>query len=412
MIQLFSSSLLTPAIKRIIGIVVVFIISYAMSNEKKKIAWKNIFIMFGSIWVLAYIFFRLRAGVLILNTIASLFEMLYRSADVGIEFLFGKLSNPSLAWGFIFAFKILPVIIFFSALISIAYYVGVIQYIVERVGWLVRPLFGTSGPETLCAVANSFLAQTEAPMLIKTYLKDMSQSEIFVVMVSGMGTISAGILAVYASMGIPIQHLLISSIISVPATIMIAKLWFPDKSVKIEKCAAVKEKIAYNILDACSKGASEGLYLALNVGAMLLVTLSIIGILNGIIEYISYVFNFSHIYSFKDIFSCIAYPCAWVLGVPDSEIASVAQLIGAKVAINEMIAYSSLVQQSLSPYTVAITTYALCGFSNFSCIGIQLGGIGAMEQSTRSTISSLGVYAVFAAALSNILTACIAGFFI
>jgi CNT family concentrative nucleoside transporter len=404
--------ILTPALKRFIGIFFVLFLSVLFSAHRSKIAWKNICIMFASIWALAYVFFKMRAGVFILHGTASLFEMLYKSADVGIEFVFGNLSNPCLSWGFIFAIKILPVIVFFSSLIAICYYLGIIQYVVERVGWIIRPLFGTSGPETFCAVANSFLAQTEAPMLIKTYLKDMSESELFVVMVSGMGTISAGILAVYASMGVPIQHLLISSIISVPSTLLIAKLWHPEVQTKLVKGSIFKEKMAYNVLDACSKGASEGLYLALNVGAMLLVTLSIIGILNGCMEYGSHLFHLSKIYSFKDIFAYIAYPFAWVLGIEESEIPMVAELIGSKVAINEMIAYTGMIKYGLSSYALAITTYALCGFSNFSCIGIQLGGIGGMEETTRPVISRLGVRAVCAAALSNILTACIAGFFL
>ncbi len=402
--------------RRIVGIISIIVLSFFISSDRKKIAWKKIFMMLGSIFVFAFLLLKTYFGIQIIAYIASGFESLYHASDVGINFLFGSLSLSDGPCGYVWAIKILPIIVFFSALVSALYYLGVIQFIVEKIGNLFFPIFGTSGPETMCAVANSFLGQTEAPLLIRNYLKDMSKSEMFVVMVSGMGTISGALMAVYASFGVPIKHLLVSSIISIPSTILIAKLWMPETKKNIEKASLNKVSSHKSLLEALSGGTTDGLMLSFNVGAMLLVIISIIHALNNIFWYFGmFLKNYINIgfdFSLEGIFGFFAYPAAWILGVPSAETASVASFIGTKVAINEMIAYSDLISSSVSYGSICLATYALCGFSNFSSIGIQLGGIGAMEPSVRGTLSELGFKAVFAAAIANLLSACVAGLFI
>lgn len=402
----------TPMFARIIGIFVIFLISFFMSNDKRKIVFKNIFFMFFSIILLGYVLLKSVAGVYIINNIASSVEWLYASANEGIKFLFGNLADSSGVWGFLFAFKILPAIVFFSAITSLLYYFGIIQVIVHFLGYLVRPIYGTTGPETLCAVANSFLSQTEAPLLIRSYLKSMTESEIFVVMVSGMSTISCSLFAVYGAIGIPLKHMLISSILCVPASLLIAKMWVPATGKEKDRGDVLKESITQkSFFEALASGTANGLFLALHVGAMLLVVISILFCLNQAISFFSlYFFGFE--FTLQSIFGLCMWPAAWALGIPFDEISVVGYLIGTKVAVNEMVAFIALSKMNLAAPTIILTTYALCGFSNFSCIGIQLSSIGEMEEKVRPIISRFGIRAVFAAMFSNLLVAYVMGFFI
>lgn len=402
----------TPMFARIIGIFVIFLISFFMSNDKKKIVFKNIFFMFLSIILLGYVLLKSVAGVYVINKIAFSVEWLYASSNEGIKFLFGNLADSSGAWGFLFAFKILPAIVFFSAITSLLYYFGVIQVIVHFLGYLVRPIYGTTGPETLCAVANSFLSQTEAPLLIRSYLKTMTESEIFVVMVSGMSTISCSLFAVYGAIGIPLKHMLISSILCIPASLLISKMWVPATGKEKDRGDVLKESVAQkSFFEALASGTANGLFLALHVGAMLLVVISILFCLNQAISFFSFYF-FGFEFTLQSIFGLCMWPAAWALGIPLEEISVVGYLIGTKVAVNEMVAFISLSKMKLAAPTIILTTYALCGFSNFSCIGIQLSSIGEMEEKVRPIISRFGIRAVFAAMFSNLLVAYIMGFFI
>ncbi len=402
----------TPMFARTIGIFVIFLISFFMSNDKKKIVFKNIFFMFLSIILLGYVFLKSVAGVYVINKIAFSVEWLYTSSNEGIKFLFGNLADSSGAWGFLFAFKILPAIVFFSAITSLLYYFGVIQVIVHFLGYLVRPIYGTTGPETLCAVANSFLSQTEAPLLIRSYLKTMTESEIFVVMVSGMSTISCSLFAVYGAIGIPLKHMLISSILCIPASLLISKMWVPATGKEKDRGDVLKESVAQkSFFEALASGTANGLFLALHVGAMLLVVISILFCLNQAISFFSFYF-FGFEFTLQSIFGLCMWPAAWALGIPLEEISVVGYLIGTKVAVNEMVAFISLSKMKLAAPTIILTTYALCGFSNFSCIGIQLSSIGEMEEKVRPIISRFGIRAVFSAMFSNLLVAYIMGFFI
>ena len=336
-----------------------------------------------------------------------------------MKFLFGNLANNvDTPWGTVFAVKILPLIVFFGAFMALMFHIGLVQSVVNFVGRFVRPMLGTSGAETTCAIANSFLGQTESPLLIRNYLKDMTRSELLVVMVSGMGTISGSILVVFASMGAPVKSLLTASVMAIPATIMIAKILLPETEKRDGDATTVVHKpTSANVFDALSTGTSDGLGLALNVGAMLIAFIALMSMVNGILSgtsvYINELFSTDFpILTIDYIFSKLFYPFAWLLGFTGDEAVSVAELLGTKVGVNEFLAYYKLVGMHLSERTAAVVSFALCGFSNFSCIGIQVGGIGILVPEKRVWLTELGITAVLGGALSNLLTAMIAGLFL
>lgn len=417
--QIFSYFLEHNRYLNILGVFVILGIAWACSRHKTKVNGKLIINALLMQLALGFIALKTSIGQTMIGYISEGVKYLYMYADVGIKFLFGNLAmGHGTSWGVIFAVQILPMIIFFGAFMAVLSHYGIVQRLVAGLGYVVRPLLGTSGSETLCAIANSFLGQTEAPLLVRNYLATMTKSEILVVMVSGMGTISGSILAVYASFGAPIEHLLAASVMAIPASIMIAKILLPETEIKNEEDVDVTfEKTSGNVFDAISSGTSDGLSLALNVGAMLISFIALVAMLNGCLGGISTMisnltgWNFPSL-SLDVIFSWIFAPFAYLLGFTGSEASQVAELIGTKVAINEFVAYLKLVEMNLSPRTAAIATYALCGFSNFSCIGIQVGGIGALVPNKRKWLTELGLTAVLGGALSNLLTAMVAGLFI
>jgi CNT family concentrative nucleoside transporter len=327
------------------------------------------------------------------------------------------------SWGFIFAVKVLPIIIFFGALMALLFYLRIIQVLVAAISYCVQPLIGTTGAETLCAIANSFLGQTEAPLLIRDYLNKMTKSEILVVMVSGMGTISGAIMAVFAAMGVPATHMLASSVMSIPGSILIAKILLPETENNKKPEAEVHGIIhsqARNIFDAVAQGTSDGLSLALNVGAMLISFLALLALINALLGYGAHQSNVLLSYvgiayrlpavTLDSILGYLFSPFGILLGFTGQEALAAGRLLGIKVAVNELVAFGQMVNMSgLSERAVTILTYALCGFSNFSCIGIQVGGIGALVPEKRHLLSELGLYAVLGGALTNLLSAMIAG---
>lgn len=403
----------------ILGVFVIIGIAWACSRHKRKVNIKLIGNALLMQFFLGFIALKTSFGKATIACISEGVKYLYMYAGIGIKFLFGNLAmGQGTSWGIIFAVQILPMIIFFGAFMALLSHYGIVQRLVAVIGYVVRPLLGTSGSETLCAIANSFLGQTEAPLLVRNYLATMTKSEILVVMVSGMGTISGSILAVYASFGAPIEHLLAASVMAIPASIMIAKILLPETEKQVESDVDVTfEQPSGNVFDAISSGTSDGLSLALNVGAMLISFIALVAMLNGCLGGFGSLVNTYlglnlPVLSLDLIFSWIFAPFAYLLGFTGTEASQVAELIGTKVAINEFVAYLKLVEMNLSPRTAALATYALCGFSNFSCIGIQVGGIGALVPSKRKWLTELGLTAVLGGALSNLLTAMVAGLFI
>lgn len=405
----------------IIGILLILTLLWLCSRNRSHINYRLIANGLILQFLIGFCVLKTNIGQYILGKIATAVSALYLCAGEGSQFIFGNLTNPNNSWGFIFAVKVLPIIVFFGAFMELLFYCGIVQKIIGGISIFIRPLLGTSGAETLCAIANSFLGQTEAPLLIRNYLKDMTRSETLVVMISGMATISGAILVVFAAMGVPTMHLLASSVMAIPASIIVAKILYPETETPKTSAGAhiTAEHKSQNMLDAISTGTIDGLQLALNVGAMLLSFLALIALLNYGLEYISTFINTALTFfastwriptiSIQLIFSYIFAPFGYLLGFTGQEALAAGQLIGTKVAINELVAYDSMVHMQLSERAINILTYALCGFSNFSCIGIQIGGIGALMPEKRAWLTEFGLLAVFGGTLSNILTAMVAG---
>ncbi|MEX0940817.1 MAG: nucleoside transporter C-terminal domain-containing protein [Candidatus Babeliales bacterium] len=405
----------------LIGIFFILFIAILFSRKRAAINYKLIVNGLILQFVLAYLVLRTTIGHSIIAAVAEVVKKLYVCADQGASFLFGNLANANTPWGFIFAIKVLPIIIFFGALMALLFHWGIVQKCVYAVSLLVRPVLGTSGAETLCAIANSFLGQTEAPLLIRNYLKNMTRSELLVVMISGMGTISGAILAVFAAMGVPAEHLLSASVMAIPGTILIAKILYPETE---ETHTGTNVQIEYegetkNIFDAISTGTTDGLYLALNVGAMLISFLSLLALVNLSLEQIAIYINAGLAYvaipfqlptlNLSIIFSYLFAPFGYLLGFTGTEALKAGELLGIKVTVNELVAYAQMLDMHLSERAISILTYALCGFSNFSCIGIQIGGIGALVPEKRQWLCEFGLLTVLGSSLSNLLSAMIAG---
>lgn len=401
----------------LLGIVVILVLAWAFSTNRRAISWTFVLKALLMQCAMGIMILKTSLGVSIFSWLAQAIVKLYGFADVGSQFLFGNLIRADGPWGFVFAVKVLPVIIFFSALTSLLFHLNIIQKMVNGIGFLIQPLLGTSGPETLCAVANSFLGQTESPLLIRNYLPRMNDSEMFVVMVSGMATISGSILAVYASMGVNAVHMLAASVMSIPGALLLAKMIIPDTNRKEEVKNAEAEQVSGtdNIFDAIAHGTSNGMMLALNIGAMLIAFLALLSCANAVLALIGSLLNAVLPYawqlpelSFQSIMAYLFAPFGYLFGFNSQEAMATGSLLGTKIALNELFAYDALVHMNLSDRTKDILTYALCGFSNFSCIGIQIGALGMLNPAKRNFITRLGVTAVFSAALSNLLTAYIA----
>ena len=408
----------------IVGIVAAVFLAYLFSNNREKVNKKLVFNGLLLQFALAAFILKTSIGFTLFSNISIGISKLYGFAEIGISFVFGSLADPSGPWGVVFAIRVLPIIVFFGAFTSLLFYLGIIQRVVLGLSYFVQPVLGTSGSETLCAIANSFLGQTEAPLLIRHYLKDVTRSEMMVVMVSGFATVSGALLAVYASMGVPTMHLLTASVMAIPGSLVMSKILYPEteKSKTIDGTQVDVKSKAANVLDAVSSGTTDGLYLALNVGAMLISFLGIIAMLNCLLAFIALAINYGvalfgvspilPVLSLDLIFSIVFAPFAYLMGFVGQEALMVGDLLGTKLAINEFIAFDKLVNMAVSERTKAILTYALCSFANFSCIGIQIGGIGVLVPEKRVWLSQLGMRALFGATLTNFVSALIAGLLI
>lgn len=407
-----------------IGIVVMLCMAYAASYKRSAIDYKLVVNGLLLQVLIAMFILKTNIGYVIFSSISQGIGNLYHFAGVGIDFVFGSLADVTGPWGVIFAIRVLPIIVFFGAFTSLLFYLGIIQRVVFALTYVIRPILGTSGAETLCAVANSFLGQTEAPLLIKHYLKDMTKSEMMVVMTTGFATVSGTLLAVYASMGVPSLHMLAASVMAIPGAIVMSKIVYPEanKSVVASQSHMHVTSDAKNVLDAISTGTSDGMYLALNVGAMLIAFLGLIALADSLLGQVSVAVNYLFTLigctytmpalQLNVIFSYAFAPIAYLMGFAGEQALMVGNLLGVKITANEFIALSSMVSLDLSLRTKSILAYALCSFANFSCIGIQIGGIGVLVPEKRIWLSELGLRAVFAATLANITSAMIAGLLI
>jgi CNT family concentrative nucleoside transporter len=397
-----------------LGLCCMLAIAWGLSTQRKAVRWKPVFTGTLLQILLGLIVLKTNAGRAVFEAAKNFVNQITGYTAEGSAFLFGPLATDA-NLGYIFAIQVLPTIIFVGCVTGILYHLGIMQKIVQGFAWVMVRLMKTSGAESLSAAANIFVGQTEAPLVVKPYIAKMTDSELMALMSGGFATIAGGVLIAYAGMGIDAGHLLAASVMSAPAALVCAKLMVPETGTPVT-AGTVKaefEKTTVNVIDAATTGASDGLRLALNVGAMLLAFVALIAMLNGLIGWIGGLFGAESL-SFQQILGWLFSPLAWLLGIPWQDAVSAGTLLGEKTVLNEFVAYAHLQEQaqSLSPRTATILTYALCGFANFSSIAIQIGGIGALAPERRHDLARLGLRALAAGTLACFMTACVAGMFI
>jgi CNT family concentrative nucleoside transporter len=424
---------LVNIIRGLLGLGAIILIAYIFSNNRKKIAWKVV-------GVGLLIQFLLAVGVLqvpivrdFFEFVGSIFLVILNSTAAGTEFLFGDFIDTS-KFGYIFALQVLPTIVFFSAITSLLFYLGIIQRVVKALAWLLSRALKISGAESLSVAGNIFLGQTESPLLIKAYLKDMNHSEILLVMTGGMATLAGGVLAAYISfLGgddpeqrlLFAKHLLAASVMAAPGAVVISKILIPQTAAVDKTIQISKDQIGSNVLDAISNGTTDGLRLAVNVGAMLLVFFAFIAFGNYILESVGHWTNLNasvaevsggqyEKLSLEFILGYLFAPIMWVIGVASSDITLVGRLLGEKLVLTEFIGYVSLselqnVGAFSNPKSIIMATYMLCGFANVASIGIQIGGIGSLAPNQRVLLSRFGFRALLAGTLASLLSAALVG---
>ena len=396
----------------VFGLAVFVGLSYAFSVNRRAVKWSPVLWGIALQLIFAILILKTAPGLAVFRFLGDMVTQFLNFSDAGAKFIFGD----SFAEHFI-AFKVLPTIIFVSSFITILYYYGILQRVVQAVAWLMIKTMKTSGAETLSCAANIFVGQTEAPLLIKPYLAAMTLSELHAVMTGGFATIAGGVMAAYISFGVPAQHLIAASVMSAPAALAISKLLYPEteKSLTAGEVEVKVEQVYANAVDAAASGASDGLKLAANVAAMLIAFLGLLAFFNALLGWFGGLISLPQL-SLELICAYLMAPVAWLMGVPWADCAEVGIVLGKKTILNEFIAYLDLMelvkQQAISERSLIISTYALCGFSHIGAIGIQIGGIGAMVPQRQGDLARLGVRAMIAGSLACFMTACIAGMLI
>ena len=405
----------------IIGILIIIGIVWIFSNEKRKFPFRIVLIGIASQLILAYFILKFPIGVEVFNSLGNAVTNFLNSSLKSADFLFGNALNPEhfATFGFQFAIIVTCTIVFFSAFVSILYHYGIIQKIVYFMAWVMQKTLRTSGVESLSASANIFLGQTEAPLLIRHYLKDVSTSELFSIMTVGFATIAGGVMAAYIAMGIDATFLITASIISAPGGLILSKIVIPPpaKVTSLEELETIEIPKSSNILMAISNGATDGIMLSINIMAMLIAFIALIAIFDGglgiVHNWLSPLGLDYFPSSFRQLLGYIFMPFAFITGIPWEEAQAFGGLLGTKLAVNEFVAFSDLSEMirsgAISTRTATIATFALCGFANFSSIAIQIGGIGSLVPERKEELSRLGLKAMLTGAMTNLMTATIAG---
>ncbi|EGQ8409856.1 NupC/NupG family nucleoside CNT transporter [Vibrio cholerae] len=394
----------------IIGVTVLILCAYLLSESRSAINWKTIsralLLQIGFAALVLYF----PLGQTALSSLSNGVSGLLGFADVGIRFLFGDLADM----GFIFAVRVLPIIIFFSALISALYYLGVMQKVIALIGGGIQRFLGTSKAESLVATGNIFLSQGESPLLVRPFLANMTRSELFAVMAGGMASVAGSVLGGYAGLGVELKYLIAASFMAAPGSLMMAKIIVPERGVPIDQSQVELDKAQdSNLIDALASGAMNGMKVAVAVGTMLIAFVSVIAMVNTGLENLGDLVGFSGI-TLQAMFGYLFAPLAWVIGIPSHEVLAAGSYIGQKVVMNEFVAFIDFVEHKalLSEHSQVIITFALCGFANIGSIAIQLGSIGVIAPERRSEVANLGIKAVIAGTLANLMSACLAGIFI
>ena len=422
-------------VRGLLGLTSLIVISFLLSNNRRKIQWKTVLISIFIQFVIAVLILKISLIQSIFEIISKIFVRIINYTTSGSSFLFSSLVDQQ-KFTYIFAFQVLPVIIFFSALTSVLYHLGIIQRIVFLLAWILNKFLKITGAESLSLAGNIFLGQTESPILIKSYLEKMTKSQLFIVMVGGMSTVAGSVLAAYIGLlgGNDINeqlkfsnHLLTASVMAAPGAVAISKIIFPEetKSVKEEIKIETKNKNG-NILLSITGGTIEGVKLAVNVGAMLLVFIAFIALLNDIMWLIGELFNFNGLisestsfnhFSIEFVLGYLFAPMMWLIGVTYQECAIMGQLLGVKIVSSEFVAFTQLADlkninnsiELLSKKSITMATFMLCGFANLTSIGIQIGGIGVLAPAQRKNLSEMGFKAMIAGTIVSLISACIAG---
>ncbi len=390
----------------LLGLVAILAAAWLLSSNRRAIKPSLLAWGMGLQFCFAFLVLKTGAGNVFRSASVAV-NALLDYAEVGSAFLFGPLGQKAGPFGVIFAFQVLPIVIFIASLFSILYYFGVMQFVIRGMAFVMQRVMGASGAESTCVAASIFMGQTEAPLTIRPFLANLTRSELFTIMVSGMAHVSGAVMAAYVKIaGVQIEHLLTAVIMTAPATILIAKMLIPETE-RPETAGAVRietEKPGVNVIDAAARGAGDGLQLALNIAAMLIAFLALIAMVNGILGAVNAP-------KLEAILGWIFAPVAWLLGVSWKDAPAIGNLLGTRLVLNEFVAFLQLgpLKAQLDPKSFVVATFALCGFANFSSIAIQVGGIGALVPSRKSDLARLGLRAVMAGTMANFMSACIAG---
>jgi CNT family concentrative nucleoside transporter len=392
---------------------VLLAIAYLLSTDRKAINRRTVMTALALQTAIAGLIMYVPQGSSMLDVIVQGVQHVIDYGNDGIDFVFGAETRRTL--GFTIALNVLPVIVFFSALMSLLYYFGVMQWVISVIGGGLHKLLKTSHTESMSAVSNIFVGHTEAPLVVRPYLANMTESELFAVMTGGCATIAGALMAAYATMGVDLKYLITASFMAAPGGLLMAKMLLPeteDRDVKFDPDETGGIEKPVNIFDAIGSGAATGLTLALNVGAMLLAFVAMIGLLNGLLGGIGGWFGVEDL-TLQGILGMVFAPIAFAIGVPWSEALQAGSLIGQKIVVTEFYAYISFIdiKDTLSPHTQVIVTFALCGFANFTSIAILLGGLGSIVPSRRKDVARLGLRAVIGGTLANLMSAALAGLF-
>ncbi|MTB67713.1 NupC/NupG family nucleoside CNT transporter [Providencia sp. wls1943] len=417
----------------IVGMAVLIAIAVLFSSDRRAIRLRTV----GGAFLIqvaigAFVLYS-PAGRSVLQGMSDGVSKVIGYGQDGMSFIFGGLVSDKMfelfgGGGFIFAFRVLPIIVFFSSLIAVLYYLGIMQLVIKILGGGLQKVLGTSRTESLSATANIFVGQTEAPLVVRPYISTMTNSELFAIMCGGLASVAGSVLAGYAQMGVPMEYLIAASFMAAPGGLLFAKLMVPETEVAKDNVDAkdlvAEEDRPANIIDAAASGAASGMQLALNVGAMLLAFIALIALINGILSGVGGWFDYPQL-SLELLLGWVFAPIAYLIGVPWSEATIAGSFIGQKVVVNEFVAFMNFGEymkadadviaagkQVLSDHTKAIISFALCGFANLSSVAILLGGLGGMAPNRRSDVARLGMKAVMAGTLSNLMSATIAGFFL
>ena len=408
----------------LLGLLVFIGLAWLMSSHKRRFPWR---IVGGGLvlqFVVALLILKTAPGQSLFAGLGIFFQAIINCTDAGTAFLFDLYPQPGdqplppqyTLWR-CFAFGVLPTIILFSSLMSILYYLGIMQRIVSFFALIMQKTLGTSGAETLSAAANIFVGQTEAPLVVRPYISEMTLSELNVVMVGGFATIAGGVLAIFIRIGIDAGHLITASVISAPSALLIAKVMQPETehSRSVGHVEIEVESKSVNVIEAAAEGASTGMQLAINVAAMLIAFVALVAVIDLGVGWLGTLFGYEGeaVWSLNQLFGMLFAPFAWLIGIPWKQCQDAGSLLGTKMVVNEVLAYYQLVEaaekETLDPRSVTLLTYAMCGFANFGSIGIQIGGIGGIAPERRSDLAKLGLRAMLGGTLAAFMTACVAG---